>query len=643
MQQLAVVEEVEHAQCGADHGSDVEDLSDQDPGSDGDMEEGDNAADVVDGVAGARGVQEVQRDTSVSLLSTTMSIEPSNVTAGGGCGAAAVQLSAAAAAVAAADNEPLGHGAGKDKSSDIPDFSGEFEQCSTDSDSEDISDSHGDSGSSKENKVRLTHVRPSSARVLEWQPYFFEKAFVRWFPWGRGGPSDDRRTHVSLPKCLEHYLRLHHHPKFKEGPFVLAGYNVTAKRAAASAAFVSCKFGAKGDAYATLTAAQLQAAAVHKQQCMSAAKRNAPHPPMPAILAGNPVAKAFLRSVEYVTKAMPHSHARTLEARKEAHSYCYEFGKPTWFVTINKNDGRCPEIVFLCMQKHTGGTPSKAFRYDLLGRFPGAAALSFDRLVRLFITHLLAWDTKKGRPHLDEKGQRMKGIFGETLAFFGPFEEQGRLSLHVHLLIWIRNMSQMRRRMLHPDALSRMANLIDSAISTSTWLPHCALKLAMRCPHCKKEACWQHVDDWEKYRQARQGCHRRMNQARSVVCQKCKKTSVPKKRIEDALNMAWKGLLSTAADGTASGRVAAIDRLFRDAIATQDVANSKTSGRGGQSLDRARSTCADGNSRSTDGTVESKGEDPGSTPSTSVMPAMVDTCVLVLCVGVSRGCWWWLQ
>ena len=89
------------------------------------------------------GVQEVQRDTSVSLLSTTMSIEPSNVTAGGGCGAAAVQLSAAAAAVAAADNEPLGHGAGKDKSSDIPDFSGEFEQCSTDSDSEDISDRHG--------------------------------------------------------------------------------------------------------------------------------------------------------------------------------------------------------------------------------------------------------------------------------------------------------------------------------------------------------------------------------------------------------------------------------------------------------------------------------------------------------------------
>ena len=121
----------------------------------------------------------------------------------------------------------------------------------------------------------------------------------------------------------------------------------------------------------------------------------------------------------YISKSMPHSHSRMVEARKEAHAYCFEFGKPTFFVTISKLDSACIEIKWLSNEDCEDVTPSKTFRYNLLAMFPGAAALSFDRLVRLFVKHMLQFDCEKQRPFYDDTGAFRKGVFGETVAFFG--------------------------------------------------------------------------------------------------------------------------------------------------------------------------------------------------------------------------------
>ena len=36
-------------------------------------------------------------------------------------------------------------------------------------------------------------------------------------------------------------------------------------------------------------------------------------------------------------------------------------------------------------------------------------------------------------------GQKHPGIFGKTSAYYGTVEQQGRLTLHLHMLIWIKN------------------------------------------------------------------------------------------------------------------------------------------------------------------------------------------------------------
>ena len=90
----------------------------------------------------------------------------------------------------------------------------------------------------------------------------------------------------------------------------------------------------------------------------------------------------------YISKSMPHSHSRMVEARKEAHAYCFEFGKPTFFVTISKLDSACIEIKWLSNEDCEDVTPSKTFRYNLLAMFPGAAALSSTAPLLRIITYL---------------------------------------------------------------------------------------------------------------------------------------------------------------------------------------------------------------------------------------------------------------
>ena len=124
---------------------------------------------------------------------------------------------------------------------------------------------------------------------------------------------------VGLERCLEHYLRLHHHTAMKRAPFVLGAYNVAAKRAASKSAFVSCRFGSRGEDFAALDGETVRQVAEYMEACHAAAQRNAPRPPPPAHLDMGGVNAAFLRSVQYSARQMQHSHGRTLEARKEAH------------------------------------------------------------------------------------------------------------------------------------------------------------------------------------------------------------------------------------------------------------------------------------------------------------------------------------
>ncbi|KZT13898.1 hypothetical protein NEOLEDRAFT_1082121, partial [Neolentinus lepideus HHB14362 ss-1] len=85
----------------------------------------------------------------------------------------------------------------------------------------------------------------------------------------------------------------------------------------------------------------------------------------------------------------------------------------------------------------------KDIRAKLIANNPVAGARFFDMMVKLFIEHVLGVDSNHD------------GLYGKTSAYYGTVEQQGRLTLHLHLLLWITNSlspQDIRERMMDKNS-----------------------------------------------------------------------------------------------------------------------------------------------------------------------------------------------
>ncbi|KAF5385898.1 hypothetical protein D9615_002210 [Tricholomella constricta] len=115
--------------------------------------------------------------------------------------------------------------------------------------------------------------------------------------------------------------------------------------------------------------------------------------------------------------------------RNEIWSLIANQGAPSWYITLSPAD-LCHPICLYYADKKESFDPilrSGDERFRLIAHNPVAAARFFDFMVRLFIKHVLGF------------GSDHSGLYGDTSAFYGTVEQQGRLTLHLHLLLWIRN------------------------------------------------------------------------------------------------------------------------------------------------------------------------------------------------------------
>jgi len=108
-------------------------------------------------------------------------------------------------------------------------------------------------------------------------------------------------------------------------------------------------------------------------------------------------------------------------------AYC---GAPSWFITFSPADIKHPVCLYFAdtkekFQPEFQRTADERFR--LIASNPVAGARFFDFTVKLFIKHVLG------------VGSTHSGLWGETKAYYGTVEQQGRLTLHLHLLLWIKN------------------------------------------------------------------------------------------------------------------------------------------------------------------------------------------------------------
>ncbi|KZT18051.1 hypothetical protein NEOLEDRAFT_1028074, partial [Neolentinus lepideus HHB14362 ss-1] len=86
---------------------------------------------------------------------------------------------------------------------------------------------------------------------------------------------------------------------------------------------------------------------------------------------------------------------------------------------------------------------------------PVAGARFFDMMAKLFIKHVLGVDS----PY--------DGLYGKTSAYYGTVKQQGRLTLHLHLLLWITSSmspQEIRNRMMdsHSEFQKKMIEYLES-------------------------------------------------------------------------------------------------------------------------------------------------------------------------------------
>ncbi len=286
-------------------------------------------------------------------------------------------------------------------------------------------------------------VRSSSEFAGEDDPCYLEKCYPDLFPFGRGGYGECRKIPISKQALVRYLLNLSTR-QFQHVDFVFPTYDMLTRKCMFNKAMASTKlpsravdcngqFLNKGEVFGRISAMDIQKAAEFKRQCATAAALGKRMPPLPTSVSG--LAVEFFTQLKAISSPMQHSQAAAARNRLDMYAALNNLGKPDLWLTYCPKDSCSFQVSCYALGEEAGKfrnqVPPIEFRLSTTGNQPVAAALHFERVQNLFFRKVIGWDRDKKRPF------RRGGIFGVPKAFCEAVEEQGRLTLHVHCLLWL--------------------------------------------------------------------------------------------------------------------------------------------------------------------------------------------------------------
>ena len=103
-------------------------------------------------------------------------------------------------------------------------------------------------------------------------------------------------------------------------------------------------------------------------------------------------------------------------------------GVPSWFITFSPADIMHPLCLYFAdtQEIFQPALRKPDERYKLIAHNPVAGARFFHFMCEMFIKHVLG------------VGEDHSGIYGDTAAYYAPLEQQGRLAIHGHMLLYLK-------------------------------------------------------------------------------------------------------------------------------------------------------------------------------------------------------------
>lgn len=280
--------------------------------------------------------------------------------------------------------------------------------------------------------------RSSQPETLYDNPQLYPQMFPWLFPYGLGGLRNERIATVFSETAHKRHLLLYHDKRFQTDQFFpIVAFNHDQIKAATSASFIVAKrqsFKRVVDRIKTLDYSVLRRLADRMKEGELV---------VPAC-AEEQACFDVLSDVDQIGGHVQGSITSKKDMRNEIWSLMSFFGAPTWFITFSPADVMSPLCIYFAQtdEEFSPTILSKEVRDRAITLNPVAAARFFHYVCQTFISCVLG------------VGLDRPGLYGETSAYYGVVEQQGRLTLHMHMLIWIRgNLSPqiIRERLAEED------------------------------------------------------------------------------------------------------------------------------------------------------------------------------------------------
>jgi len=159
--------------------------------------------------------------------------------------------------------------------------------------------------------------------------------------------------------------------------------------------------------------------------------------------------RELLKYLRNIGSNLRQSDQERINWRWQIQSMMLEKGPFQVWITLVPSDHQSPIIFHLsgieidlaaelpCLRNAT-------FRRQLVAQHPSVVSEFFHTFIKAFIKTILVWDESTQEPGSLDGGDTLGGVFGPVDAFFGTYEEQKRRRLHLHLLVWLRGVPNLR-------------------------------------------------------------------------------------------------------------------------------------------------------------------------------------------------------
>ena len=357
------------------------------------------------------------------------------------------------------------------------------------------------------NTTPIVASRPSKRMLRDYEDHNLMKAFPLQFPYGHGSHEDfDYKS--SENGYLKHLLDLSI-PAFHHADFVLTIHNMF-ERSRALTGSIWQVMGGK------------EKCDVTEEELNQAISRKLKGLPDKHGKGSN-----FLKSVRSVKRNMAHSNEAASAAQAKFFTLSHHYGCPKVLLTVSFDDSLDIRIKALSGEEkvmdwmeHLEGLEANdlADEMDELNllryKYPGLCSYNFEELLDVVLEKVV------GDNELNE------GVFGKLDAYGLAVEEQGRKTLHAHILIYIRGWNDELRALqsgiprVRKEAAQKLQAEVDTVMSTQL-VPEEAASIDM-CPACK-EGILEFAND-QQLRNLRHKHGLEHEQCVLCVCQSCNET-----------------------------------------------------------------------------------------------------------------------